>query len=616
MNQRGAALVIVLAISALLLALALALVSAAEIDERIASNEQLEARASALGRSVLDEVRRWFEQQGAGPLLRPAESVFDLSQRRIEHDGDPATPAVLQDGGSWPRYKQGVDRNADGLPDLFRPWASDSLTDRLAGTPGGPDLVIDRRHSAGAAAYLDHLVDVLLGDETEIAGVHLSILRVDIWGPAWAAAAGGPAAEGQGTIRVVSRVVIGGRVRAEVQRIAGLRRLPSAISAPGPRAMLASCGDLTWPSGSRLRFGTVAAAGSVNLPAGHESWPAGWPRVLPATAEVDRLWGHDDPARFAALRDRLFSTAAPLEDPWLRVLAGGSLSSAPAGAQPWPFSWSPGDPPGPGSHTHHGIAGEDAHHANIFQGVAALGCEADSYRLWKGIAGAGHRDARYFAWVDGDRFIEHSGGAVRSFREITDQAEGVLFFDTADGRVPRDDDGDGVADNLTPPIRIAGGLYGFRGVLIVHTRDFQLDAVSGRRVVELRAPGEPFQDSDGNGRHDPGEPWLNLDYGLDPDGSPRADPLDSYADPGAGSGPMRNRAGPAWTVHAAVHGELRVHGRFRMGQAVIVGRILAGQVDGDPHTATGLRLFADTAPDGPAGIGDPGGPRWALQGLR
>ena len=133
------------------------------------------------------------------------------------------------------------------------------------------------------------------------------------------------------------------------------------------------------------------------------------------------------------------------------------------------------------------------------------------YDMWKRIATSRNSGVYYYVWVEGSSFSENGTGPERSFREITDDQEGVFFFDTKDQRKPYDDDGDGRYDNLTPKLVVDGGTWSTKGLIYLNAESFQAGLISGRPTV-FNPPGEIFQDKNQDGDHDPGENWFNLEY--------------------------------------------------------------------------------------------------------
>ena len=132
-------------------------------------------------------VESWFDTDfPSGALMPPPAGAIDLTLRKIDDDGDPSTIWHLQDGGTWPRYKQNVDLNFDGSDDLFlRPYrgtVGDLRHSLLGIPPDGPDIRIDENASAQARTYLEDLSETLVPAYPAggAAGVRARISRIDI----------------------------------------------------------------------------------------------------------------------------------------------------------------------------------------------------------------------------------------------------------------------------------------------------------------------------------------------------------------------------------------------------------------------------------------------------
>jgi hypothetical protein len=611
-GRRGSALVIALIVAAVLAALGISFLMLAETEGRIARNEERVDQARRAAEAAAGIVRAWFDRPWAADhLILPPDAAIDRTLRTIDDDGDPATPPWPQDGSAWPRYKQGIDLDGDGRDDLFRPPYRGALVHALHGTETGPDLRIDSTASAAAASFLSDLSDRLFaGFPRPSQGVHARILCIDVYGPPHVRSGGAWVRFGLGRVKVVAAIMrrVGGTDRVVARRAVRvvLHQVPYGRSA-GP---LQSCAGLEWTGPLTASWGRVDVTGDATLAPIHAARPSSWPRVIPPAGGVDLLWGYDDPAAFGAYRGRLETAGERLEDPWLRLIVGGTIAGAPPAPQPFPFVWDPTvpDPLGDGTRTHHDHAVDDGNHANLFHRLPPAPCAPLDYTLWKTIATSGGRDVRYFAWAGGTRFREDGIGPAREFRDLTDGREGLLFFDTADGTAPADVDGDGLWDNLTPAIHITGGTWGVRGLLILNAASFRVDAAG--RPAQVRAPGEPFQDGDADGRHDPGETWVNLAYPTIHGGPFVVDGGDVRRDDGTRLGPpVRNRRGPAAPVSVALWGMLWTHGRFESrGNATYYGRVVAGSgvVDpGSPVTTPTILWDADLAGDWPP-------PGWSL----
>ncbi len=574
-SERGSALLLAVLVSAAVVLLGLSLLLAVGTEHGIAGNERYAEQALAAAESGARLVRAWFDDPGATdlPVALPV-AEFDRSLRRIDHDDDPATPARSQDGAGWPRYKQGIDRDGNGLDDLFdRPYRG-SLADAPCGTEAGPDARLDGATSSSAASFLERASRRLFaGFPDRGAGIETRLTRIDVYGPPTAPGSTGRVRLGIATVTVAAGVFKregpSERVLAERTVTIVLGEIPYA-AADGP---VLSCGAVAWPGPLSVRWGPVRVLGSARLSAAHAELASSWPRSAP-----DRLWGWDDDTAFAAYRSWLEGSGERIEDPWLSVQVAGTLAGAPPAAQPYPFTWDPlaGAQPGAGERPNHDDPTRDGDHSNLFQGVAGPDCSAFDYTLWKSIARSGRRDTRYWVWDTGTRFREDGHGPSLEFRTITDGAQGLYFFDTADALPPKDADGDGLADNLTPDLALRGGSWGFRGLLYLNAASFDARSVRGRPVT-LRAPGEPWQDRDADGRYDAGEPWLNLRYPTFLGGPFLADALDNLQDDGALRGvAVRNAHGPAIPAEAVVGGVLVNTGTIAAdGDALYHGALVA-----------------------------------------
>jgi hypothetical protein len=591
-------MVLVVLLAAVLTLLGISFALMGETEGRIASNELASVQALYVAESAARAVMGWFNEPGTGASLGfPPEAAVERGLRRIDHDGDPTTAPIAQDGLRWPRYKQGMDRDRDGRDDLFdRPYRG-GLLDELVGTEDGPDVRIDEDGTPEARVFLQRLTRELLGDGAVPAGgLEAKIRRIDVFEPPRLLLEGVWVRHGIGTVRVVGGIYAqsGERERVVAQRTVAvvLNEVPYGRDLLGP---LRSCGTLVWTGELPVRWGAASDARGAALAGGHEDVRSSWPRVVPAEPALDLLWGWDDPESFVAYRSELEARRERIEDPWFRYLSGATLAGAPAGTQPYPFRWDPGAPLGDGTWPNHDHAGQDGTHSNLFQGLPGASCGDVGYGFWKSLALSGERGTRYYAWAGGSSFREDGNEPARTFRELTDGAEGILFFDTADGATPHDRDGDGEFDNLTPPIEIVGGAWGVRGFVYLNAQSLRVQDVVGRAAA-FAAPGEPFQDANRNGRHEPDEPWVNLAYPDRVDGPFLADPEDSRQDDGSSGGPpSRNSRGPILTGSAVVWGVLRISGRFEAsGSCVFDGAVLAGSVVGSSDDAGGPpRLFWD-----------------------
>ena len=148
-------------------------------------------------------------------------------------------------------------------------------------------------------------------------------------------------------------------------------------------------------------------------------------------------------------------------------------------------------------------------HGNKFDGQPLVGCPEYDYGFWKNVATSGARNVYYLVPQAGGGFREHGTGATVSFHDVTNGRQGLFFFDTEDGRPPHDEDEDGVIDNFSEPITVSGA-WQSAGYVFANAERIEFDNLSAATQIDVRAPGEPWVDLDGNPGYDPGESWFTL----------------------------------------------------------------------------------------------------------
>jgi len=549
-DDRGAVLVLVLCIVVAASLLALALTFVAEADNRIARNEKRASQARFAAEAGARLVKRWFDDPRSAPHV-PAPSVVDRSLRRIRNESDPEGASL----GSMPRYKEGIDSDGDGADDLFELPFDGSLEHALRGTLDGPDVRIDGAGGA-EARFLEELSTALFaGFPGEGGGVRARISRIDISAPPYLRAGAGWIRQGVATVRVTARLVQSAGTASETLAERTVETVLAEVPYRSITGPLLSCADTVWTGRVGVRWGTLASVGRVVL-SGAPALPSSVPRAVPPVASLDPVWNWVDPAAFAAFVGAV--EGLPFPDPWFRVLAGQDLvgiGAAPGLAQPFPPDPAPRAPD----------------RSNLFQRQSQVACPVLDYATWKAIAESGDRGVHLFAW-DGGAFREDGTGPATTLPDAVRGGSGFYFFDTADGQPPRDDDGDGSADNLTPAIELDRDVL-FRGVLYAHARSIRLvaDPTPGSETT-LRPPGEPFQDADLDGTFDLGEAHLDLVYPTAPGDA--ASPI-----PAGPPGGARDATGPPIPgVPVAFHGILFNRGRFEAtGRGTVYGAVVAGE---------------------------------------
>jgi hypothetical protein len=597
-RERGFAVVVVLLVIVIVTLLAAGFLLIATTENRIAENERLSTQALYAAETGVGVIRTWFDRpMSTANLSNPPLSVLDRSLRLIDADGDPATAPVAADGtAALPYYKQGVDADSDGNDDVFEQPYRDSLVDTLLGTETGPDMRIDENASSAARSYLVGLSDALFADYPG-KGLRARITTMDIYAPPYALSGGAWVRYGMATLKVVAGIYRqepdGAETRVAERMVkVVLNEIPyNPGAALGP---LHSCDALTWNGEFTVYWGVGTAVGAGDLHNNHDKLAVSLPRTASPAANVDLLWGYDSDANFSAYKSVI--DGLRVDDPWLRVLIGGTLVEAGTPvAQPWPFTWTPGNPlqdgdlpyhPGPpGPHPY--PTSWDGTHSNVFHNTT-VDCPEYDYHLWKRIAMAGGSGAHYYAWDSGSSFREDGVGPAQTFRSITDQQTGLFFFDTMDGLAPHDDDSDGVYDNLTPSIKISGSRWGVRGFIYLNAAAFQTNGVSGRAAT-FNSPGEPYQDENANGKWDFGENWINLAYPTSLSGKFMVNAADTFQDDGTTGGlAVRNTRGPSIAGEALIWGIFFNNGYYdATGNGVYYGTVISKQGIGEFSPSAG-----------------------------
>jgi len=565
-SERGSALIIALLVTVILALLGISFLLMAETENRIARNERRSAQAFHAALSTVRVVKRWFDFP-ATALGMPAVADVDRTQRRIINETDPYDPADITpaDGvlGSAPYYKQSID-------ELFeRPHRGGPLHQFL-GTEDGPDVVIDVTDSA-AAAYLATLGQTILpgfpGDNLAV-----GISRIDLFAPPYVRSGSGWSRYGVATVRVVARLVNQATQRVVAER--EVRAVISEVPYRGAYGPLHSCADLTLTgTPMTVHWGAVTAVGTMRLNPDLADIPRGLPREQPLIPRGDSLLPSIDWNDWAAE-----VAGEQVEDPWLRFIAGGDVLApvVPGNPQPYPSpwaGWTAGDPaPGP--------CCDAASH--LYQDQPMAACPSYDYADWKTVATSGEKGVHYFSW-DGSDFREDGIGAgTDSILSLTQGKTGIFFFDTEDGLSPRDDDADGVVDNLVPLDIHPNSDWDFSGVLYMNVRSFRFEGATGPDYP-VRAPGEPYLDADQDAVFDVGEQHLDIDYPTT--NATLFDPATIVASA------ARDVQGPAVNRRIAFRGLLINQGLFEAtgrgslyGSLIAIGGVTQSPADGSEET--------------------------------
>jgi hypothetical protein len=558
----GSALLLTLLVTVAIVLVATVFLMTAQTESHIAVNETHAVQARYAAEAGARAVLGWFEQPETAPGFPRVDAV--VRDRRIVDEADPYGAAPRPGG---PQYKEGVDLDADGREDLFEAPHRGASVHALLGTEDAPDLRIQDEVALGRLSRV--LFDDVAGGES---GVRTRIRRVDIYAPPYLPVGPGWVRHGVGTAKVsaaIERVTASGsEILAERTVRVTLNQVPYV---PSRLEAVHACGaaELIGPVG--VRWGALTATGTLSMPTG-PAVPASLPRGVPGPDGGDRLWT-DDPAWVAAF-DASLHPLERLDDPWVRLAAGGAIPAAPS---PQAMPWAGPPPPPPGT----APPWPCCDHSNVLQHQPWVTCPEYDYELWKRLARSGSRGAHYYAWHPADGFREDGAAPGESFTRILAERAGdpgLYFFDTADGRRPIDRDGDGAYDNLTPPIRLEGR-WSARGLVFVNAEKLVVSGLVDTIEETVQAPGEPFVGGP--------DAWVNLVY---------PDALDAPFRP-AGPGAWDAR-GPKVAVAAAFRGVLVTQGAFEANHGgTFLGAVIARSVVLDGSVGRATRFYRDPSLD-------------------
>ncbi len=553
-TERGSAMVIAVLVMAILSLLGISYLLMADTENRIAENERLAAQALYFGEGTVRETKRWFDRPPYGTtgiknLVKPLTTLVNRTLRQIDIDGDGPTAAVAADGSSAnPYYKVGIDRDLDGNDDIFDKPYRTALADMLVGTEAGPDLRIDRAASSATATFLDGLGDKIAPNfPASAAGVRARVKTIDIYAPPYLIVGGTWTRYGMATVKATVEIVKTAGSQTQIIATRVVKAVLNETPFPGPFGPLHSCQEMAFNGEFKPHWGTVTAVDDLDIGVGADNKiPLSLPRDIPPSPKIDRLHGWNDNTIWNTMYNAATGTmnGKSIDDPWYHFLLDGSCNQ-----------WNPqtSQQPYPPILT-------DQDKSNKIQLFGGVGCPDFDYDTWKQIAQSGGSDVHYYAWDAGTAFRENGVGGATDFKTLTDNRQGLFFFDTKDGLAPHDPDANGVAVNLTPEMKISAN-YGVQGFVYANTANWTSQGKPGRAIT-MHWPGEPFRDTNENGVRDTGEEWVNLNYNTISTTDPFEEPVVSPADTFGGSA-MWNSRGPVITgQEAIVWGVLYVSGDF------------------------------------------------------
>ena len=491
-EEQGSALIIATLVAVILSLLGISYLMMAQTESTIAENERNGAMALYVAEAGGRLVVNWFNDPSAAGYLVPTSGQIDRTLRLIDDDNNPATQRVLQDGsGGLPRYKQGTNAIFDRP---YRPGLQDAYIGVETGSTGvvsqaaqGPDLVVTQ-------AFLDTLNNTLFPNFPS-STLRAKITRIEIYSPPILNLGGQNQRMGIATVKIIGGVLLYPGTANERQIATRVvKAVVNEIPVPGPVGPLQSCATLNYTGDFKIHWGAGSSQGNASIPGTSQN-------NMDNKVNTGMPYALNDPFTYVNGAYTLAQWAAdhdtkPLEDPWFKFIAGGTVSAAtgipapnPADPQPWPFT-APGN--------------EGTDHSNIFQNTV-INCPTFDYAMWKSIAQTGDRNHFYYKYDTGGNFKLDGAGTSVSFVSATSGKGGLFFFDTVDSLPPNGLLYTDALSNLTPDIDIpsASGWNGVAGFVYLNSKTWASEGAGNTGSLQtIVPPGEPF---DGSG-------FVNLDY--------------------------------------------------------------------------------------------------------
>ena len=117
-SSRGAALLISIMVTVVLTLLGLTYLFQADLENQIARSERDRVQLLGVAEGGARMVKHWFDQPIRDDITTPSHlflntydirkmKYFDVSQRQINDDGNPATPPIVSGDPGWVYYMQG-----------------------------------------------------------------------------------------------------------------------------------------------------------------------------------------------------------------------------------------------------------------------------------------------------------------------------------------------------------------------------------------------------------------------------------------------------------------------------------------------------------------------------
>ena len=508
-QERGSALLVTLMVVVGLSLLGLGFVSISETESGISVNHRNSLQVQSTAEAGVNAVVEWFQS----PTWADDQGLLPANVAAITPDR--VVTAASYNG----KYKPNT---ADQL--LFDKPFKPAASNRFWGTTGSPDVLINATTLAaaggGMANYLTKLNQALFDDNnhggsiTEIKVYAPPMLGGTISGGYWQ----GGTRLGVATIEVTASKCRSGisctsaTAADDVLAQKTVRAVVTEWPFPGPSGPIQTNAQLNTNGSLQVHWGKITATENLDFKSKNI------PSLLPyhdAYTIVDFQRGYVNNA-LAATNDPWPTDPASSDfkqtEDWLYELVTRQIDD------PWWNAWTRLDWGGDGAGGSYQVhkyddptidVTDNSTPASVFQFQSTNDAPERrsvlfpniEYAFWKQIATSADNidSVTYLRWISGNIY-EDAAGTQKSFLNWVDVSAGAkagfYFFDTMDQTEPTDTNGDGVADNLTPAIKISGvGGSQMQGFIYINTVKWDASGGgSGGPTGWYATPGEPYKD--------------------------------------------------------------------------------------------------------------------------
>jgi len=540
--KRGSALLVALMVMVVLSLTGLTFLYVSDTENAISNNYARALETLYTAQSGIYLVNQWYQSNAGtfspgGAGLRPRLADMTLNARPGATDGSGS--------GTDTTYKNGVQANF-----FERPFSgavdTPAVYNQFFGTEDTPDMVIDI--DGNGADYLAEMNDKLFGTDSQPDSKKVRISKLEIYAPPMSPYADNPTfydatkdparntAFGVCTVKVTAEMLQGSNVVAT--RV--VQGVISDINYSTSNVALDTGGSLEVNGAAMVHWGHARAESNY----AHNNWNH---------FGIGAVWWIDPTTNMVEPCSACYgdATGQPMEgitmyDPWFMFRSRGSFEigtgagnftlptglgactgnavaytpRAYTGVSPW------NDPTvgfdstliNPALCTPHTSKGAIDVAYNVFacDPNVAFGGGFRGYTYWKNIVTKLAKDnpkVKYLRPVAVDADLWETGdGTQNTFEGWTNGQEGIFFFESLDGQVPRND----LSNVVTAEINIKGGWWS-KGVIYLNATDFRMTGGMGSgSTTTFQAPAEPlyepWPDSKNKVYDHPDERWLNLQY--------------------------------------------------------------------------------------------------------